>query len=114
MKNVAKIALAVLLGSTVIAPAIADDAHHAQAANKAPQAAAVEMTEGEIKKVNKDTGKLTIRHGELKNLRMSPMTMLFRVKEPAMLERVKPGDKIHFFADNINGQLTVTQLEVQK
>ena len=72
------------------------------------------MSEGEIKNVDKDSGKLTIKHGELKNLGMPGMTMVFRVKDPAMLGQVKVGDKIHFVADKVGGALTVTSLVVAK
>ncbi|RJG27915.1 copper-binding protein, partial [Massilia cavernae] len=66
------------------------------AAHAGHQAAAAEMTDGEIKKVDKEAGKITIRHGELKNLGMAPMTMVFRAKDPAMLGQVKAGDKVKF------------------
>jgi Cu(I)/Ag(I) efflux system protein CusF len=79
----------------------------------APEAAAADISEGEIRKVNKDTNKITIRHGELKNLEMPPMTMVFQVSDPAMLDQVKPGDKIRFVADKVGGKFTVMQLEVQ-
>jgi len=69
------------------------------------------MSQGEIRKIDKDAGKLTIKHGEIKNLDMPPMTMVFRVKEPAMLERLKPGDKIRFSADKIDGVYTVVEVE---
>jgi len=70
------------------------------------------MTDGEIKKVDKESGKVTIKHGEIKNLDMPPMTMVFRIKDPALLDTLKVGDKINFVADNINGKLTVTQIEM--
>ncbi len=73
--------------------------------------AAPEMSEGEIRKVDKDAGKLTIRHGELKSLSMAPMTMVFRVKDKAMLEQVAAGDKVRFTAERVEGMLTVTALE---
>jgi Cu/Ag efflux protein CusF len=72
------------------------------------------MSEGEIKKVDKEAGKLTIKHGELKNLNMPGMTMVFKVQDAAMLDQVKPGDKVHFAADKVNGALTVTAVEVAK
>jgi Cu/Ag efflux protein CusF len=71
------------------------------------------MSTGEIKKVDKDAGKLTIKHGPLKNIGMGAMTMIFKTKDPAMLNQVKEGDKINFVAENANGQLTVTKLEKQ-
>ena len=72
------------------------------------------MAEGEIRKVDPVARKLTIRHGELKNLDMPPMTMVFQVKDPAMLEQVKAGDKVKFRADKVNGAITVTEIEVIK
>ncbi len=72
------------------------------------------MTEGEIRKVNKDAGKLTIRHAELKNLGMPAMTMVFQVKDKTMLDQVKAGDKISFVAEKIGGKFTVTQIEARK
>jgi Cu/Ag efflux protein CusF len=72
------------------------------------------LSEGEVRKVDKETKKITIRHGPIANLDMPPMTMVFQVKEPSMLESVKAGDKIRFSADKIGGAYTVTQLEPAK
>jgi Cu/Ag efflux protein CusF len=72
------------------------------------------MTDGEVKKVDKDAGKLTIKHGPLTNLDMPGMTMVFRVKDPAMLDQVKEGDKIRFVADRVNGAITVVELKAVK
>lgn len=69
------------------------------------------MADGEIKKIDKESGKITIKHGEIKNLDMPAMTMVFRVKNSTMLEQFKAGDKINFTADKINGNFTVTQME---
>ena len=66
-----------------------------------------------MKKVDKSAGKMTIKHGPLQNIGMDAMTMVFRVKDPAMLDQVKAGDKISFVAEEPNGQLTVTRLEKQ-
>ena len=68
--------------------------------------------EGEIRKVDPTTKKITIKHGELKNLDMPAMTMIFQVNEPAMLEQVKAGDKVRFRADKVNGVFTVMEIEV--
>jgi Cu/Ag efflux protein CusF len=73
--------------------------------------AATALTQGEVRKVDKAAGKLTLRHGPIPNLEMPNMTMVFRVKDPAMLDRVKVGDKVSFAADKIGGQYTVTQLD---
>ncbi|KIF81606.1 copper-binding protein [Noviherbaspirillum autotrophicum] len=72
------------------------------------------MSEGEIKKVDKEAGKITIKHGELKNLLMPGMTMAFRVKDAAMLDQVKSGDKVSFAADKVGGQLVISKIELKK
>ena len=77
-------------------------------------AAAGEMTDGEIRKVDKDTKKITIKHGEIKNLDMPGMTMLFQVKDPAMLDMVKAGDKVKFKAEQAATGIVVTEIQVAK
>ena len=72
------------------------------------------MTTGEVKKVDKDAGKVTLKHGPIKNLDMPGMTMIFRVKDAAMLDQIKEGDKINFAADKINGAFTLMQIESAK
>jgi Cu/Ag efflux protein CusF len=69
------------------------------------------MSHGEIRKVDKTAGKLTIKHGPLENLGMDAMTMVFKVNDAAMLSQVKSGDRIDFIADEVNGALTVVKLE---
>jgi Cu/Ag efflux protein CusF len=69
------------------------------------------MSQGEVRKVDKDAKKITIRHGPLVNLDMPAMTMVFQVKDPAMLEQVKAGDKINFLADKVDGAFTVMKIE---
>ncbi len=77
----------------------------------AQQAAATDMTEGEVRKVDKATGKITLKHGEIKGLDMPPMTMVFGVSNAAMLDQVKAGDKIRFRASNDGGKFTVTEIQ---
>ncbi|MCE3602826.1 copper-binding protein [Massilia sp. P8910] len=72
------------------------------------------MSDGEIKKIDKDAGKITIKHGPLVNLEMPGMTMVFRVKDAAMLDQVKVGDKVKFNAEKASGALTVTGIEAAK
>ena len=67
--------------------------------------------QGLIRKVDKSAKKLTIKHGPLPNLGMGAMTMVYKVKNPAMLEQVKAGDKVDFVAESVNGVLTVTKIE---
>jgi len=69
------------------------------------------LSEGVVRKVDKDAGKLTIKHGPLANLDMPAMTMVFHVADQAMLQQVKSGDKVKFRAESIGGLLTVTKIE---
>ena len=70
------------------------------------------LAQGEITKIDAKQGKMTVRHGPIPSLDMTEgMTMVFRVKEKAMLEAVKPGDKIEFDVERLNGALTITVLE---
>jgi Cu(I)/Ag(I) efflux system periplasmic protein CusF len=85
------------------------DAHAAHAGHQA--AAPAELTDGEVKKIDKETGKITLRHGELKNINMAAMTMVFRVKDPSMLDQVKVGSMVKFAADRVNGAVTIVQLQ---
>ena len=77
-------------------------------------AQAAELADGEIRKVDKDAKKITIKHGPLPNLDMPAMTMVFQVKEPKMLEQVKAGDKVKFSAEKLGGAFTVTRIEPAK
>ena len=72
--------------------------------------AAVDFTDAEVRKVDKDKGRLTLKHGEIKNLDMPPMTMVFGVKDKAMLDPLKAGDKIRFRAENQSGKYTVVEI----
>ncbi len=72
------------------------------------------MVNAEVRKVDKDAGKVTLKHGPITNLEMPGMTMVFRVKDPAMLDKVKEGDKIRFTADKVSGAFTVMSIENTK
>jgi Cu/Ag efflux protein CusF len=115
MNAFSKLTLAMVMtaASTV---AFAQDSHAGHGAHGAAHAgheapAATELTEGEVKKIDKEAGKITLRHGEIKNLDMAAMTMVFRVKETSMLDQVKVGDKVKFAADRVNGPLTIVQMQ---
>ena len=73
-----------------------------------------DMAEGEIRKVDMDNKKITIKHGEIKNLDMPGMTMVFQVKDPAMLTAVKTGDKVRFKAEKSGGAIVVTEIQSAK
>jgi Cu(I)/Ag(I) efflux system protein CusF len=77
-------------------------------------AAHAQSVEGEVKKIDLDAGKVTLKHGEIKNLDMPAMQMAFRVSDPAWLKRLQVGDKVTFTADKVNGQFTVTAIDVKK
>ena len=79
-----------------------------------PAFAQVPMTEGEVRKVDKDNQKVTLKHGEIKNLDMPAMTMVFNVKDASMLDKVKAGDKVQFRAENEAGKFTVTEIQPAK
>jgi Cu(I)/Ag(I) efflux system protein CusF len=87
--------------------------HHASTPS-APAPVAAEMADGEVRKVDKDAKKLTIKHGEIKNLDMPPMTMVFQVKDAAILDKVKAGDKIRFVAQKSDTGFVVTDLQAAK
>lgn len=81
---------------------------------EAPSNIAATMIDGEVRKVDVKTQKLTLRHGRIASLNMSPMTMVYRVKDPAWLQSLKAGDKIRFAADRVNDYLTVIALDKTK
>jgi len=90
-----KILFSVLLAlAVVVSPALADG----------------DMVKGEVVKVDKGAGKVTIKHGPIMKLDMDGMTMVFRVADPSMLDKVKAGDNIEFDADRVNGAITVTKI----
>ena len=76
--------------------------------------AALPLSEAEVRKVDLDARKITLKHGEIKNLDMPAMSMVYQVKDPSLLAKVKAGDKIRFTADKINGAYTVLSIELLK
>jgi len=93
---------------------------HAQAQEIAPGAkmpqvdTSTEMTEGVIRKIDKANQKITIKHGEIKNLDMPGMTMVFQVKDLLMLDTVKTGDKVKFKVEKVGGALIITDIQASK
>ena len=73
-----------------------------------------DMVDGEVRKIDKDAKKITLRHAEIPKLGMPGMTMVFQVKDPAMLDTVKVGDKVKFKAQNAGGAVVVTELQSVK
>lgn len=112
MKITSTLLLGLVLAASAPLSAIGADAM--ATANAAPAAGIAPLADGEIKKVDKEASKITIKHGPLANLSMPAMTMVFRVKDPAMLDQVKSGDKVKFLAEKVNGALTITTLQADK
>ena len=106
LKTLLAISALALLGPVT---AVADDAHHKPAA--AAGAAAADMTDGEVRKIDMEGSKITLKHADIKSLDMPGMTMVFVVKDKALLDKLKAGDKVKFKAINDAGKFTVTEIQ---
>jgi Cu(I)/Ag(I) efflux system protein CusF len=109
-----------LITALGLAVAIGDRAQSAPAAtrNQAAQrpvaGAAAPTTDGEVRRIDKEQGKVTLKHGPIANLDMPGMTMVFKIADPNMLDGIKEGDKVTFAADRVNGAITVIAIEAAK
>lgn len=105
----------VLAAATLSTVAWANDAHHtstgAASAPASAQSTGFAANEGEVRKIDKEQGKVTIKHGPLPSVDMPGMTMVFRVKDAAMLDQVAVGDQVKLNVEKLNGAFTVTGLE---
>lgn len=110
MKRLILIA-ALCVAAPTYAQKAADDhsAHH-----PAPAQSQSALVEGEVRKIDLDAKKITLRHGAIPNLEMPPMTMVFQVKDPALLGQFKAGDKVRFSAEKSGGAYTITGMESVK
>ena len=70
-----------------------------------------QASEGEIKKIDKAQAKVTLKHGEIKNLDMPPMTMAFKAKPAQLLDGLNEGDRVSFTADKVDGQYVITEIK---
>ncbi len=110
-------AAAVLLVSPLIASVVSASPDHDKAAATAsikPAGDAAPLSDGEVRKIDKDAKKITLKHGELKNLDMPAMTMVFQVKDSTLLDKVKVGDKVKFKAEKASSGFAVTEIEMAK
>jgi len=98
-----KFILASMAAVALAMPALAQQA--------APSA---DMTDGEVRKIDKDNKKITLKHGEIKNLEMPPMTMVFQVKDASMLDKVQAGNKVRFKVEKAGSALVVTEIDPAK
>lgn len=115
MKTViSTLVIAAALGTALPATASEDHGHGHGHGAMPMDMAADGMSEGTIKKVDAAKGQITIKHGPLKNLGMPGMTMAFKAGSADMLNKVKPGDSVHFVAEDVNGAMTVTRIEAAK
>lgn len=104
-----------IVGLAVALPAAAQgDAGHAGHHPAAVTATVAARADGEVRKVDKSAGTLTIKHGPIAALDQPPMTMVFQAKDPSILDRVKAGDKIQFTAERTDGGFAVTQIEIAR
>jgi len=105
---IAAVSVALAYGAQAQTAATQEHAsHHAQAS--VPTSG--NMADGEVRKVDKEQGKVTLKHGPISNLDMPGMTMVFKVTDPKMLDGIKEGDKVKFSADRLNGAITVTTIQ---
>ena len=98
--------LLTLLSALVVTVVVSVQAHTVNAQT--------DMVDGQVTKIDVSAGKITLRHGPIKKFDMDGMTMVFRVKDPAMLKQVKVGDKIRFEPDKVDGQFTVMKIQKSK
>lgn len=111
MKHAFRLIAALVFSTSLSFQASAAEVVAKPGANSGAKAdAAAPMSSGQVKKIDRDTGKITIKHGPLINVDMPAMTMSFLVKHPSMLDQVKVGDKIDFVAEKSQAGLTVTKL----
>ena len=73
-----------------------------------------DMADGEIRKIDKENKKITIKHGVIKNLDMPGMTMVFQVKDAALMDKIKTGDKVRFSAEQAGSAIVVTDIQMAK
>jgi Cu(I)/Ag(I) efflux system protein CusF len=111
MKRTALVTTLALACALAVSPAAATSHGSSQAASQDQRRA---LTDGEVRKVDKEAKKITLRHGAIRNLEMPAMTMVFHVRDAALLDKVKEGDKVRFAADKIGDAITVTHLELTK
>lgn len=107
-------ASAVLLSQLVVASGGSDHKHDAKPAAAKTVADTTSMSDAEVRKIDKDAKKITLKHGEIKNLEMPAMTMVFQVKDTALLDKVKAGDKVKFKAEKVPSGYAVTEIEMAK
>ncbi len=108
MKNITLALLSALAFSSALAQTAPAPA---PAATSAAQANTKDMAEAEVRKIDKEAKKVTLKHGPIKNLDMPPMTMVFQVRDASLFDKMAAGDKIMFTAEQMQGAYVVTGVE---
>lgn len=111
--NVFVMSIGIALTMPGVVLAGGEHAGHAKPTAGAADAAG-DMVEGEVRKVDKAAGKVTLKHGEIKKYEMPGMTMVFQVKDPAMLDAVKEGDKVRFSTEKSGSTFVITEMAPAK
>lgn len=109
MKSFVLLATALVFGTSALA-----QADHTAHAAPAASAATSTWVDGEVRKVDTEQGRLTLRHGPIPNLGMGNMTMVFRVADAKLLDGLKVGDTLRFQASRVNGAITVTAIDAKR
>lgn len=112
-KSIVQVGMLLALTSGSLFPMLAQ-AQATMDHSKMDMAQMPSMTDGEVRRVDLANGKVTLKHGEIKHMDMPGMTMVFTVKDKALLNGLKVGDKVKFMAESANGQMLVTGLEASK
>ena len=113
MKTLFAVALSLAALALPAAAQVGQSGHAGQAATDKASSKNDSFVEGEVRKIDKPAGKITLKHGPLTNLDMPAMTMVFRAKDAALLDQVKAGDVIRFKAEKIDGAFTVTEYQAK-
>lgn len=107
MKYIQQILIAISVAGSLLF-SLASVAQTTQQTDSAKRVVA--YTEGEVKRIDMSLGKITIKHGAIKNLDMPPMTMVFTVKEKSMLKEIAPGDQVRFVVVSDNEKMVITEI----
>jgi len=110
MKKLIVVSAAALAG-VFAAPAFADDDMGGMNMSAPSASTKSALTDAEVKKVDPETGMVTLKHGALENVGMPPMTMAFKAKDAAMVKQVHEGDKVKVRVESVNGMLTIVKME---
>lgn len=104
--------LLLTLALTAVSAAAAPEVNaQAAASYAAPADAAKQFADGEVRRIDKEQGKVNLRHGEIRSLDMPPMSMWFVLKDPTLVDHLKVGDKVRFVAEKVGTQYTIIQIE---